>query len=208
MISTELKCDNFVSAIKCMSSRERNKINLIIQLPGDFRKDVSRDTDSKIEELTSAINLVRAQASNTAELMNFKTENVTLRKDNEMILASSSNMKEGIFRLEDKLNSQEIHINGIDQYLRVNNLEIVGLPPAEPQGTPIEDTLLEIFNGLPELSKQVSPDDIDICQVMPSDRKDSKLVAVCRFISRKMKLDILQAKKYSGKFTFKNHDFL
>ena len=87
----------------------------------------------------------------------------------------------------------------------VNNLEIVGLPPAESQGTPIEDMLLEIFNGLPELSKQVSPDDIDICH-MPSDRKDGKLVAVCRFISRKMKLDILQAKKNSRKFTFKNHE--
>ena len=41
---------------------------------------------------------------------------------------------------------------------------------------------------------------------MPSDRKDGKLVAVCRFISRKMKLNILQAKKNSGKFTFKNHE--
>ena len=85
----------------------------------------------------------------------------------------------------------------------MNNLEIVGLLPPESQGTPIEDTLLEIFNGLPELSKQVYPDDIDICHIMPSDRKDGKLVAVC---SRKMKLNILQAKKNSGKFTFKNHE--
>ena len=38
-----------------------------------------------------------------------------------MILASSSNMKEEILRLEVKLNTQEIHINGIEQYLRVNN---------------------------------------------------------------------------------------
>ena len=74
--------------------------------------------DAKIEELTSAINFVRAQAmSNTAELINLKTEIVTLRKDNEMILASSSNMKEEILRLEDKLNTQEFHINGIEQYL-------------------------------------------------------------------------------------------
>ena len=196
----------------CLQGKEikfdlEDLINLIIQLPGDFRTDVSPNTDAKIEELTSAINFVRAQTtSNTAELINLKTEIVTLHKDNEMVIASSSNMKEEIFRLEDKLNTQEIHINGIEQYLRVNNLEIVGLPPAESQGTPIEDTLLEIFNGLPELSKQVSPDDIDICHIMPSDRKDDKLVVACRFISRKMKLDILQAKKNPGKFTFKNHE--
>ena len=75
-MSTELTCGDFVSAIKCMSSRERNKIrledliNLIIQLPGDFRKDVSPNTDAKIEELTSAINFVRAQAtSNTVNIL-------------------------------------------------------------------------------------------------------------------------------------------
>ena len=51
-------------------------------MPGDFRKDVSPNTDAKIEELTSAINFVRAQTtSNTAELINLKTEIVTLRKD-------------------------------------------------------------------------------------------------------------------------------
>ena len=45
-----------------MSSRERNKIwqknliNLIIQLPEDFTKDVSADMDSKFMALTAAIN--------------------------------------------------------------------------------------------------------------------------------------------------------
>ena len=160
----------------------------------------------KLRNLLQRLTLRAQTTSNTAELINLKTEIVTLHKDNEMILASSSNMKEEFLRLEDKLNTQEIHINGIEQYLQVNNLEIVGLPPAESQGTPIEDMLLEIFNGLPELSKQVSPDDIDICHIMPSDCKDGKLVAACRFISRKIKLDILQAKKNSGKFTFKNHE--
>ena len=85
----------------------------------------------------------------------------------------------------------------------VNNLEIVGLP--EEDGAPIEDTLIDIFNSLPDIGKQITPEDIDICHIMPSDRKDGKLVAVCKFKSRKSKIDILQAKKSVRRFIYKNH---
>ena len=88
----------------------------------------------------------------------------------------------------------------------MNNIEIVGIPPAETPGAAIEDTLIEIFNSLPELTNKVSPNDIDISHIMPSDRKDRKLIAVCRFKSRKTKFDILEAKKKSRNFKFKNQD--
>ena len=80
----------------------------------------------------------------------------------------------------------------------VNNLEIVGAP--------IEDTLIDIFNSLPDTGKQITPEDIDICHIMPSGRKDGKLVAVCKFKSCKSKIDILQAKKSVRRFIYKNHD--
>ena len=76
-MAVELTCFNFVSAMKSISSRERNKIrqeeliNLIIQLPRDFAVEESADIGSKFAELTSAINFVRAQVtSNTSELLN------------------------------------------------------------------------------------------------------------------------------------------
>ena len=97
------------------------------------------------------------------------------------------NLKKELVNLEVKSNKQEEHINALDQYLRVNNLEIVGIPPAEQVGDSVEDTLLEIFNDLPDLSNEVSENDIDVCHIIPSDRKDGKLVAVCRFKSRKLK---------------------
>ena len=93
----------------------------------------------------------------------------------------------------------------MEQYLRVNNLAIVGLPPTEEEGASIEDTLIDIFNSVPDIGKQVTPEDIDICH-MPSDRKDGKLVAVCKFKSRKSKIDILQAKKSLRIFTYNNHN--
>ena len=104
-------------------------------------------------------------------------------------------MKDTIKGLEINVNAHEKHLNGIEQYLRVNNLEIVGLPTSDSEGVPIEDALIDTFISLPELSSEVSPNDIDICQIMPSDLKDQKLVAVCRFRSRKTKFDILEAKR-------------
>ena len=214
MMSAELTCNNFINVIKSMSSRERNKIrqeefiNLIIQLPEDFGKEVSADIDVKMDDLMAAISLIRAQVtSNTAEILILKTENVTLRKEKETILAGAAIAKDELVRLEARVSSQEKHINGLEQYLCVNNLEIVGLPPAEEDGAPIEDTLIDIFNSLPDIGKQITPEDIDICH-MPSDRKDGKLVAVCKFKSRKSKIDILQAKKSSRRFIYKNHDIV
>ena len=85
-MSAELTCENFVSLIKSMSARERNKIhqedliNLIIKLPDDFGNEVSSDLDSKMD-MMAAISLVRAQAtSNSAEILILKTENATLRR--------------------------------------------------------------------------------------------------------------------------------
>ena len=77
----------------------------------------------------------------------------------------------------------------------MNNLEIVGLPPAEEDSAPIEDTLIHIFNSLPDIGKQITPEDIDICHIMPSDRKDGKLVAVCKVCLKAVNLKLIFSKQ-------------
>ena len=213
MMAVELTCSNFISSIKSMATRERNKIhqedliNLIMQLPDDFKNNVMADIDLKFIELTAAINYIRTQTtSNTSEVLKLKNENITLSKENELVNLKLSNLKKELVNLKVKSNKQEEHINTLDQYLSVNNLEIVGIPPAEQAGDSVEDTLLEIFNDLPDLSNEVSENDIDVCHILPSDRKDGKLVAVCRFKSRKLRSKILEAKKKCRNFKFKNHD--
>ena len=64
--------------------------------------------------------------------------------------------------------------------------------------------LLEIFNKLP-LKKPVTADSISICHEIPTKRKDEKRVVVCKFIARKTKIDILNAKKI-GKNLLKYYD--
>ena len=49
-------------------------------------------------------------------------------------------------------------------------------------------------------------EDIDISHPIPTRRKDGKRVSVCKFICRKTKLDILEAKKKCRAFKYKGND--
>ena len=48
--------------------------------------------------------------------------------------------------------------------------------------------LIDIFNSPLEI--EISSSDIYICHRMPSNRRDGKNIAVCKFVSRKSKYDI------------------
>ena len=98
-------------------------------------------------------------------------------------------------------------INDIEQYLRVNNLEVVGLP--QPNEGETEETLLvNAFNSLIGIDTTVRPEDIDISHPLNSRRQDGKPVHVVRFLSRKTKESILTAKKREAnrQFVFREKD--
>ena len=139
-------------------------------------------------------------------LVNLKTATSELRNENAGLKQDNEALIERIINMETSIDEHEKHLNGIEQYLRVNNIEIVGLPEAEVPGAPVEKTIIEILNTLPDLVTPIKSEDIDICHVIPSDRRDKKIVAVCKFVSRKTKLEILEAKKKSRDFKFKENN--
>ena len=150
--------------------------------------------------LTSSKNhcLTNSNEINQVKLMNgkLKEEILDLEVNNDKLKADLDGVSE-------KRKSHETHINGIEQYLRINNLEIVGLPDSEDDnGVTVEEALIDILNSLPEI--EISSSDIDICHRMPSNRRNGKNIAVCKFVSRKTKYDILNAKKSARDFKYKN----
>ena len=149
---------------------------------------------------------------NKAEIAGLKTKNeelevrnVDLQKHLEVVKRESvttDEMKHEIAELKKQLNE-------IEQYLRVNNLEIVGLPNPLPDTNETEETvMIEALNSLRGLDIVVKPEDIDISHPLPSKRKDKKPVHVVRFISRKTKFAVLTAKKSEAnrQFKFRNED--
>ena len=72
-------------------------------------------------------------------------------------------------------------------------MEVIGLPlPQENESD--EDLLVECFSEL-GLDFELTNEDIDICHEVPSRRKDKKRVVICKFMSCKSKLAVIQAKK-------------
>ena len=138
----------------------------------------------------------------TTSQMTLQTEVNSLKKELDHV--KECNM--GILkRIGDDISEVKREINSIEQYLRVNNLEIVGLP--EPGNDETEEQLMiNTFNALPELGTEITSEDIDISHPLPSNRRDNKKVVVCRFVSRKSKFDILEAKKRLRKFKFRGNE--
>ena len=98
-------------------------------------------------------------------------------------------------------------INNIQQYLRVNNLEIVGLPVPN-EGESEETLLLNALNNLEGIDNPIRHEDIDISHPLNSNRKDEKPVHIVRFLSRKTKNMVLTAKKQEDnkQYKFRNKD--
>ena len=74
-------------------------------------------------------------------------------------------------------------LNSVQQYLRVDNIEIVGLPPPTESQTD-ENLLVEALQSLElEDHAPLTKEHIDICHEVPSQRRDGKRVVVCKFLS-------------------------
>ena len=148
---------------------------------------ISVETNSKFDDLYSKILLLTTNFETTK--IQIETNTTTIQKLND----SNDNLNEENNYLKTQISSLKSEINEIQQYLRVNNLEVVGLPEPDDENSD-EDNLLRTFNLLSD-GVQYYKSDIDISHVVPSRRLDGKRVVICKFISRKKKFSILTAKK-------------
>ena len=196
----ELTVENFVESIKKMSERDRGKIRaadlikLILQLP-DSSIEISsnnKEINDKMNGMFASIEYLQTQSTNnTAAIQNLNNDNLMLKSQNGL--------------LQNQVNDLQRQINSIDQYLRVDNVEVVGLPePAEDQTD--EDSLVEVFNQLDHgFTEPFSSYDINISHVVPSRRRDGKRVVVCKFMTRKSKIAVLEAKKFKKDLKYNNN---
>ena len=233
-MNDDLTPTNYVEKIKAMGDRERSKITLkklielIIQVPEPV------PVSSQLVELKATMeHLTQMVSRNQTEILTLKTANeghtktnLNLRLEIDLLKEHAQECKQNrrqqpiapeqqqplqqspeIKDIRTEITTIQTEINSIQQYLRVNNLEIVGLP--EPNhGETEEKLLINAINELEGLAEIVRPEDIDISHPLNSNRKDGKTVHVVRFISRKTKGMILAAKKLEAnkQFKFRNKD--
>ena len=117
-----------------MLERNRNKlraselIDLIIQVPDLLPKDNQYDElASEVEGLIATKQIAESRSCNNAAMI------INLEAKNKIMNDQNNEMRVEIDQLKTQYNSCSNHLDGIEQYLRRNNIEIVGLPP------PVED---------------------------------------------------------------------
>ena len=187
MSAEDLAVGNFIDIIKNMADRDRKKIRadrlieLIIQLPDTGNNETYCLLEARITRIEQQYDLLKIDTLNNTKDIGKCTETI-----------DSINIQD----IKTQLRQVQKSVNNIEQYLRVNNIEIVGLPdPTENQSH--EEVILEAINSLENLAYEVTRDDIDISHPIPTRRRDGKKSPVCRFLSRKTKIDVLDAKKKS-----------
>ena len=110
---------------------------------------------------------------NTAEIEKMKMVPPIL----EAPAIGTSNYDEEIIEIQNQMRAVQTHIHSIEQYLRINNIDIVGLPePTEEESH--ENIILEAFNSLPNLGYLVAYNDIDISHPIPTRGQDRKRVCI------------------------------
>ena len=210
-----LTVDNFISRIKEMDERERKKlclqeiIELILMLPEDLINSDGKfnSMGATINNLAASVEIIRSQSiQNTAEILKVNNSNHELTLENTKLASDLAIFKENqnLDNREGEIMEIKRHLNGIDQYLRVNNL-VVGLPVASID-EPEEDVLISALNSLAGLEKEIKIEDIDISHPIPTKRQDNKRVVVVKFVSRMTKFDVLSAKKQNRNFKYKGND--
>ena len=210
-------------------------IELICQVP-ESTED-SSPLDAQFAEMKLCVeNLTKSTANNNNEIKLIRAENEAYVKQNAALRIEVDLLKvhaqeclnrernrdrnqptpppapcpdttNAIDELRKEISALQEELNSIQQYLRINNLEIVGLP--QPNENEDDETLIiNALNNLDGIDALIRHEDIDISHPLNSNRKDGKSVHVVRFISRKTKGMVLTAKKLDAnkQFQFRNCD--
>ena len=196
-MAVTLTVDNFVREIKNMDARARGKlrtedlVNLIVQVP-------DRDEQSpKIDEITRIVtDLQNSVIANSQEILKIKVENQVLREEKIAMTTQIDSLLEDVSTLKSD-------VEGIEQYNRINNIEIVGLEKKPLQDETEEDMILACLNGMVDEEREnngdgeeedkFTPADIDISHILPKFNNEHSHVV--RFVSRKAKIYAMNLKR-------------
>ena len=194
------------------ADRKRIKATDLIDWIVQYEEDETlKGMQNDIATLIANFQLLNGTATkNQEEIAIVKNKNIELQEEVDSLKAAAEARNDDN-TLADEIESLRKQVNDIDQYLRVNNLEIVGLPEPrierDPQGEEQketeEDLIINALNNLNGLPTPVRAEDIDISHPLNSRRRDGKNVHVVKFISRKKKAEVFKTKKSETNRDFK-----
>ena len=202
-----------VASIQALSPRDRKKLttddlldvimNIDASIFDTTQKNIS-SLQNDVSTLIATVQILKQDSQkNTADFINVIEKNKTLEEDNLKLKEQVNILRQELYVTRDDVVVLRTDLDEINQYLRVNNIEIVGLPSPDENSND-ENLVVDFINN--NLGYELKADDIDICHEIPSRRKDKKRVVICKFVRRKSKYDILAAKKIKPKITISDNE--
>lgn len=146
-------------------------------------KSFKREMDSELKsvkremaEVSASIQFLSNTVEKSNEIMNeIKKENAVLKRENEEIRLSSARLSNTVVELQDRVRT-------LEQYTRMNNLEISGIPV-----TPRESIRDLIKDVAASIGVAVEDSHINAAHRVPSFRRDKASSIVVQFHSRSTK---------------------
>ena len=145
-MAEELTPANFVQKIKAMSNADRRNITskklieLILASPDPDERE--RNIDFQLEQLQDSLKLISTIATtNKEELTQLRNENVAMKEEIRELKENAGNNNNNE-HLEEEIEDLRSKFEEIDQYLRVNNLEFVGLPAPNTDAGETEESII------------------------------------------------------------------
>ena len=130
----DLNVNNFVHEIKIMQPRDRKHlraedlIKLILQLPDSPSPDLM-DVSTKVNDILASMAQVQKVALENSH------EIIKLKDSNSQLVHQNADLSRDVIRLNNEYTTLKNQMDSTDQYLRINNLEIVGLDNPGENGT-------------------------------------------------------------------------
>ena len=199
----ELTVLNFIDRIKRMPPKARGKltaeelINLIIQLPDDIAEPNQPILQSVNDLMATVTQFQQTQTQFQQTLFQHTQQIQNLQEANDKTNRVNGELAVECTKLSTENSDMKAQIEGIETYLRVNNIEISGLddPIFDEESQDLETVEQQIINCINNIDEEVeiSSDDIDICHELPG--RNGGKTHIVRFVQRTVKDSVIKARK-------------
>jgi len=153
--------------------------DFLIEVMEGFKKDVFSEMSSmraEVNELSTSVQYVSNMLDTSNVLMEeIKKKFAELQNENLALKASNQSLSQEVVSLRERMRS-------LEQYTRVNNIEISGIP--ETKGENINDLLTDVGAAL---GMEVNDSDVAAAHRVPSYRADRVPAIIVQFTARRFK---------------------
>ncbi|XP_046684484.1 uncharacterized protein LOC124370240 [Homalodisca vitripennis] len=188
---TSYRCGRCTGALSLNSDLEDSSgDNCVLRPINELRDNLKEKLETKLsvmdDRVNGTFNAIQKKISDLGQcfensLAIIKAENVALREECEVL-------KNKVGTLSGELNCVKDQVLDMQQYSRLNNLEIVGVPPTD------RENIYSVLNSLANaIDTPWRREDVSIAHRLPSNRKDRPPGIVIRLVSRSIRADWLAA---------------